>query len=293
VSAPATLAIILAVAIAVELYRAYRPDPAFAERWAGERGLELTAENRSLVARYLRRARLFRTWGGAAGAILPSLIEYALDGRVQVLGFGTDGNNAPLAFGSIFVGYLAGALLAEVTTVRPARGPRRVASLERRELDSYLPGRVVLAQRAVAVAGAIGTIAVAVVPFPAATSNPSGGELVAIAVLIVALAAGLETAERWIVRRPRPFVEPALVAADDALRAQSIRAAAGAGLALLLLYLSGISLVLQASHASALHATMIVPAAVCLVASVLTYSGISAGAWRVRRPARAARATPA
>src|SRR3954451_24461203 len=97
-SAAATLAIILGIAIAVELYRAYRPDPAFAERWAGERGLELTAENRSLVGRYLRRARLFRTWGGTAGAILPSLIEYVLDGRVQVLGFGTYGTNAPLGF---------------------------------------------------------------------------------------------------------------------------------------------------------------------------------------------------
>lgn len=292
-SAPATLAIILAVAIAVELYRAYRPEPAFAERWAGERGLELTAENRSLVGRYLRRARLFRTWGGVIGVLLPTVIAYVVDGRVTVLGFGTDGNSAPLGFGAIFIGYLAGALLAELTTVRPARGPRRVASLERRELASYLPRWVLLAQRGAAAAGAVGTIAVAAVPFPATTSNPSSGELIAIAVLIVALAVGLETVERWIVHRPQPFVEPGLVAADDALRAQSIRAAAGAGLALLLLYVAGISLALQASDVSALHATMVVPAAVCLVASLLAYSGISNGAWRVRLPARAARATPA
>jgi hypothetical protein len=146
---------------------------------------------------------------------------------------------------------------------------------------------------AAAAGGAIGTLAVAAVPFPAATSNPSSGALIAIAAAIVALAAGLETAERWIVRRPQPFVEPALVAADDALRAQSIRAAAGAGLALLLLYVAGISLVLQASDVSALHATMVVPAVVCLLASLFAYSGISNGAWRVRRPARAAGATPA
>jgi len=277
VSAPATLAIILAVAIAVELYRAHRPDPAFAERWAGERGLELTAENRSPVARYLRRARLFRTWGGVLGVLLPSLIAYVVDGRVTVLGFGTDGNSAPLGFGAIFIGYLAGALLAEVTTVRP-RGPRRVAGLERRALESYLPRWVIVAQRAAAIAGAVGTIAVAAVPFPATTANPGSAVLIAIAVLIVAAAAGLEAVERWIVRRPQPFVEPALVAADDALRAQSIRAAAGAGLALLLLYVAGISLALQASDVAALHATMVGPAAVCLVASLLAYSGISNGA---------------
>lgn len=291
-STPATLAIILAIAIPVELYRAYRPAPGSIGRWAGERGLELTSENRAMVGRYLRRARLFRTWGGVIGALLPSLIAYAVDGRVTVLGFGTDGTSAPLAFGSIFVGYLAGALLAEVTTVRPRRA-RRIASLAPRDLEHYLPRWVLLAQRASAVAGAAGTIAVAAVPFPATTSNPSGGGLTVIAVLIVALAAGLEAVERWIVRRPQPFVEPALVAADDALRAQSIRAAAGAGLALLLLYVAGIALVLQASDVSALHATMLVPAAVCLVASLFAYSGVSNGAWRVRRPARAARAASA
>src|SRR4051812_8453758 len=131
---PAVLAIALAVVVPVELHRAYRRDGASVDRWARDHGLELTAENRAMVARYLRRARIMRTWGAVAGAIVPSLAEYAISGRVQVLGFGTDGHTAPLAFGSIFVGYLLGALCAEVSLVRRASGPRRTAGLVPREL---------------------------------------------------------------------------------------------------------------------------------------------------------------
>ena len=43
-----------------------------------------------------------------------------------------------------------------------------------------------------------------------------------------------------MVRRPQPFTSPSLVAADDAIRAQSVHAIAGAGLALLLVALSGV-----------------------------------------------------
>src|SRR5689334_10449987 len=113
-SAPLTLALILAVAIPAALMRAYRRDPAFAERWARARGLDLTPESRPVVERYLHRVRVLRTWGGVGGAVMPSLVEYAATGRVQVLGFGTDGASAPLAFGAIFVGYLLGVLCAEI-----------------------------------------------------------------------------------------------------------------------------------------------------------------------------------
>src|SRR4051812_33546357 len=90
-SIPAALAIVLAVAIPVQLFRAHRLDARFVERWARDHGVRLTPENRPMVVSYLRRIRVLRTWGGVAGAILPSLIELAWSGRVQVLGFGTDG----------------------------------------------------------------------------------------------------------------------------------------------------------------------------------------------------------
>jgi hypothetical protein len=284
-STPLVLALVLAVAIPVQVFRAYRRDDALVDRWARERGLALTPENRATVARYLRRARVYRTWGGVAGAVLPSLIEYAVSGRVQVLGFGTDGDSAPLGFGSIFVGYLVGALCAELSLPRPAHGARRAASLSPRELEAYLPRRVIVAQRLASAALAVGLIVLGVVPYPESSSTPSVLSLALGAVVALAFGAGLEAVERWLVRRPQPFTSPALVTADDAIRSQSIHAVAGAGLALLLLMLCGVALGLQASDVAVLHSVMAVAAAVFLVLSLLACSGISESTWRVRRSA--------
>jgi hypothetical protein len=286
-SFPLALALVLAVAIPLQLVRARRLSPQFIERWAREHGLTLTPENRPMVTLYLRKARLLRTWGGIAGAVLPSLVEYAVSGRVQVLGFGTDGNSAPLGFGTIFVGYLVGVLYAEISLARPVDGARRSASLQRRELAAYLPRRIVASQRIAAVAGALGTLAIAVVPFADGMSNPGAASLVLAAAGVLASGAGLEAIERWLVRRPQPFTSASLLAADDAIRAQSIHAAAGAGLALLLLYCCGIALGLAGSEVTALHTVMGVAAAVLLVLSVLACPGIGESSWHVRR-ARAA-----
>jgi hypothetical protein len=286
VSAPLTLAVILAVAIPVELLLAYRPSGQRVERWAALHGLALTPENRSIVAQYLRDARVLRTWGGVAGAIVPSLIEFALNGRVVVLGFGTDGESAPLGFGTIFIGYLIGALCAEVLHARPIAGARRRASLERRELEDYLARRVVVAQRVLAVAGALGVVAIGFVPYNDSISNPGMASLVLGAAVVLAFGAGLEALERWLVRRPQPFTSPPLVAADDAIRAQSIHSVAGAGLALLSLACCGAALGLQGSEVELLNWAMVVPAAVFLLASLLACGEIGEGSWRVRRRIR-------
>jgi hypothetical protein len=274
VSTVGTLAIILAIALAVTLWRAYRADTAHVARWAGARGLDLVPESHALVARYLRRARVCRAWGVVAGALAPTVIGL-VEGRVVVLGFGTDGSSAPLAFGAIFIGYLAGALCAEVATVRPRR-PRPVASLVPRELPRYLSWRIVLAQRAATLAAAAGTLAVAAWP-PAGTSTSGTASLVLTAVLALAFGVGLEAVEHWFVVRPQPFADPALMAADDAIRGRSIRSVAGAGLAILLLLCCGVALALQAP----------VVAAFCLVLSVAAYAGIGDGDSRVARPASA------
>jgi hypothetical protein len=292
VSTVAILAVIVALAIAAQLAAVYRHDDKAVDRWARERALELTEANRPPVARYLRRARLFRAWGAIGGALAPTIVDLVVNGRVQVLGFGTDGNSAPLAFGSIFVGYLVGAVVCEATLVRRPQGPRRVAALYRRELPAYLPRWVIGAQRLAAVGAAAGSIAIAAVPFPDGTSEPSGLSLAVSALLVLAFGAGLETVERWLVRRPQPFAALDLVAADDALRAQSIRAVAGAGLALLLLLCCGVSLALQASDVDALQDAMVVPGVVCLVLSLLAYAGISGGTRSVRKPFRATAAAP-
>jgi len=228
-----------------------------------------------------------------AGALLPSAIDFAWSGRVQILGFGTDGESAPLGFGTIFVGYLAGALCAEVALVRPLPGARRTAGLSRRALEHYLPGRAVGAQRALAVAGALGVLGIGLVPYADPVSNPAVPSLALGAGAVLAFGAGLEAIERWLVRRPQPFTSPPLVAADDAIRAQSIHAVAGAGLALLLLLCSGVSLVLQASASAVLSATMVIPAVVCLVLSLVACRDIGQGSWRVRRAAGATDAASA
>jgi hypothetical protein len=281
-STPLVLALVLAVVIPWELVRAYRFDDRVAERWAGDHGHELTAESRPLVRRHLRRSRLWRTWGGVLGATLPTLIDYVLNGRVQVLGFGTDGESAPLGFGAIFVGYLLGVLAAETTLPRPA-GPRRAAILAPRRLEEYLSGRAILAQRAGAVAAALGILALGAVQYPSSVDTPGAAGMVTFAAGVLAFGAGVEAIERWLVRRPQPFTSSELVAADDAIRAQSIQAFAGAALALLLLICCGAALGLQASEPGVLQATMIPAAAILLIASLAACRGIGDGAWQVRR----------
>ncbi len=287
-SGPLLLALILAVAIPWALVRAYRFNDETVERWARDHDVELTPESRPMVRRHLRRARILRTWGGVAGAVLPSLIDYVVNGRVQVLGFGTDGESAPLGFGTIFVGYLLGALYAEVSTPRVVAREKRAASLVRRELEDYLSRRLVLAQRAITVVGALGTVAIGLVPYDHAVSMPSLPALVLIAAGVLAFGAGVEALERWMVRRPQPYTSPELLAADDAIRAQSIRAVAGAALALLLLLCSGRARGLQASGAPALHSIMVVPAVVCLIGSLVAVQDVTDSRWSVRRrPVRA------
>jgi hypothetical protein len=285
VSAPAVLAAILAVVIPWQLFRAHRFDEGILEHWADDHGVELTPENRPMVRHYLRKARLLRTWGGVAGATLPSLIDLVVNGRVQVLGFGTDGESAPLGFGTIFVGYLAGALVAELSLVRPIGPARRAARLAPRTLADYLPYRFVLAQRALAVVAGLGLLAIAVVPYPDSVSSPGLPSSIAMAAGVLAFAAGVEAVERWFVRRPQPFTNPALVVADDAIRGQSIRAVAASTLSLLLLLCCGLALGLQGSAVETFRATMVVPAVACLLLSLLACRDVSQDTWRVRRSA--------
>jgi hypothetical protein len=89
--------------------------------------------------------------------------------------------------------------------------------------------------------------------------------------------------ERWIVRRPQPFTSASLVSADDAIRAQSVHTLAGAGLALLLLGLSGVFAVLTVSDVDLLTWTMWLPALAAFVLSVRACLDIGQQPWRVRR----------
>jgi hypothetical protein len=257
--------------------------------WARARELELTPENRPVVARYLRRARALRAGGVLVGLLLPTLVELVLHGRLLVLGFYSDGSGAPYAAPlEAYIGYLVGAVCAELSMARPRDPARRSASLVPRELEDYLPRRLLLAQRALGVAVVFGTLVMGLVPFPPGTSGPSWSQQVTGAVLFAAFAIGLEVLERWIVRRPQPYTSPSLVAADDAIRAQSVHALSGSGLALLLVLLSGVFAVLTASDVDVLRWTMWLPALVAFILSVRACLWIAQQPWRVRRTGRVA-----
>jgi hypothetical protein len=283
---PLAIAVLLAVIVPVVLTRAYaRVDDELLAEWARTHGVELTPESRPMVARYLRRARVLRTWGVLGGLLLPSLVEFAVSGRVQLLGFGTDGSVAPYA-GPIggFIGYLIGALCAEVSLARPMDPKRRSASLVPRNLADYLPSRLLLVQRALGVAAVLGVLALGLVPYdPQSAAEPEWPGLLIGAAVFAAFTAALEALERWLVRRPQPFTSPALVAADDAIRAQSVHSLAGSGLALLLVLCSGIFVGLAASDVSILRWTMWLPALIAVLLAIRACLDIGQRSWRVRR----------
>ena len=66
-------------------------------RWAQARGLELTADNRHVVARYLRRARWLPVLGALLAVVLPTVVELIRSGELVILGFHSDGSGAPYA----------------------------------------------------------------------------------------------------------------------------------------------------------------------------------------------------
>jgi hypothetical protein len=283
---PLVIALALAVAVPVALIRAYaKVNDELLGEWARAHAVELTPENRPMVARYLRTGRVLRTWGVLAGLLLPSLAELALSGRVQLLGFGTDDTAAPYAgpMGA-FIGYLVGALCAEVSIARPIDEARRSASLVPRELGDYLPRRLLRVQRTLGFVVVLGVLILGLVPYPPGSAEPGWLGLLTGAAAFAAFGAGLEALERWLVRRPQPFTSPSLVAADDAIRAQSVHSLAGSGVALLLVVCSGIFVGLAASDVAVLRWAMWLPAIVALLLSIRACADTGKRAWRVQRP---------
>jgi len=264
-------------------------------RWAQARGLELTPDNRPVIARYLRRARWLPVLGALVAVILPTVVELIRSGELVILGFHTDGSGAPYAGPmQAYVGYLLGALCAELSLARPMGATRRTASLAPRELVDYLPRRLLVAQRGLGVAVGVGLVVTGLVPYPSAATDIDWTAVAVGAAAFGAFAVGLEALERWVVRRPQPFTSASLVAADDAIRAQSVHAIAGAGLALLLVALSAVFAVLTVSDVDVLSVTMWLPALVAFVLSIRACRDIGQQPWRVRRsPGRRAGAAAA
>lgn len=184
------------------------------------------------------------------------------------------------------VGYLIGALLAELTLARPTP-TAPAAALALRRLDAYLSPKVSTALPAAAVVGLTLVWLSRVLP----ASREIGDDLPATWVLVAMLLAVLvavEGLQRFIVGRPQPVVDHDVVDADDAIRSASVHALAGAGLALELIVSSVVLVVIGVvSTILLLRATLPWLAAGCFVLALGSWAYIIRPHPRPTRPAQA------
>ena len=257
-----------------------RPTDAMVERWADAYGLELTPGNRPMVTWYLVNARRLRRCGAIAGLLLPAPVAAALGGRASS--------------GSMLwalVGYLVGALWAEVALGRPLPAGPAQASLLTRRLSDYSPPWLRWAQRGVGLSAVLLSVLVAVLdarPLPAELDlYPSAAAALGSGLVALVVAITTEVAQRWLVARRQPVVSRDLLAADDAIRSQSVISIGGAGLAILLLLMGPLLWSLNFCDVSFLRHIAPIPAILCLIGSLVVWARLGHWRWRVERPGAA------
>ena len=224
----ATLLVVLGLAVRTAWSGRGRWNP---NVWAQQMGLQLTPLNEAIVRSYLARTRLLRFTGALVGLFAPWIYQ----------AFVGDPPPVPVDFGlfDALLGYLLGAVIAELTIKRP-KAEKPSASLVPRDLSDYVPSSFIAAFRISAL------VALVLVPLyrllPARQGlidlNDFPPEIV-ILPMILLIGFGVELLQRYIVARPQPAVESDLVDADDAIRSASVHALSGAGIALELLIVSG------------------------------------------------------
>lgn len=217
------LAVPVLIALAVAS-RGFQVDEAHVTRWANSANVALTNESRPVVRRYLAWSRRCRTSGGLAGFLAPVITSAAI---------GKPDDPGPWAVALMIVGYMLGALLAEVVINRPGRG-RGTALLVPRRLGDYLPAYVLVLQRGLGILAVLTVPMYALLEPHARLSTPSVAGAAAFGIAGGCIAAVVEGLQRRIVARRQPVTGPADVALDDAMRASSLHVLAGAGIALLI-----------------------------------------------------------
>ncbi len=249
---------------------------------------ELPDTNRvtRFVRYYLTTGNRLRRLGFIAAVTLPPLVTMALTGRATPV---------DVISTKVLVALMVATLLAEVTLTRsPGAARRRVASLRPRRLRTYLPrtllyGPLVIGLAAAAAwggsaflddppsadtgAGAGGAAPADVSGNLTVTTGsgldddggPSAGDVATGAALALLLPVLTAAAEAWIVRRPQPFTDVQLVAADDAARAASTRRLAAMACCIALLGLAGGLTWYAAQLDGTVDAVVGVSVTVCLV----------------------------
>lgn len=253
------------------------------DRWAASRGLTLTADNRPLVVHYRRMAAWLRRFGAVVGFFLPMIVASTVDSERAA------GPGGWVWLWAV-VGYLAGALGAEVALGRPLRTTERLASLQPRELDDYLPAFLRHAVRSAGLAALALAAVVALVGFDRSEASGMGhlsdGAAMVLGGVGLAAAVLIERVQLWILSRPQPVVALDLLEADDAVRSQSVITIAAAGLSLLLLILSVQFWTLANSDVQVLRWVMWVPAVASSTAAFASWLGFGNVPWAVHRRSR-------
>lgn len=271
------LALGIAILAAIGLYvrghiRRWRPDA-----WARDMGLALTPRNEALVRSYLTRTRTFRAVGALVPLVAPSIYS-AVAGEPPP---------EPFDFGlfNALIGYLLGAVLAEIMVRRP-RADVPTASLVPRRVADYLPARFTTILRASAAVGLV--LVPMTLALPDRPSDVARAEMLPpalILTMILVILVSVELLQRYLVGRPQPAVEDDLLRADDAIRSASVHALAGAGIALELLIVAvEIGNLGFVSDVQMLRWTLPWIGLVCFLASLGSWIQVTKPRhWRVRR----------
>ena len=185
--------------------------------WATAHGVSHNDDTAPIAHAYLRRSATWRLSGAIIGVVLP---------------LGTDVPGLEM-----IAGYLIGAIASEVTASPVATADRPRASLVPRELRQYLPGYTLAVFRTVGLAAAAVALCWYLIPLRGDGSTEAALGPVAAAAGALILLIVVEASLRYIVRRPQPAGDPALIELDDAIRAASMHATVGAGIGIAFLLL--------------------------------------------------------
>jgi hypothetical protein len=256
------------------------------ERFAQRQRLQITPTNGNVVIRYLATTRRWRASGLLAG-VVASIAVSIPRGRVTV------------NFLTLFAGWFVGAVVAEWRIRAGASQARRAAVLVRRTRVDYVePWVRWLTDGSVAATLVLGIVAVARAlaaadrrggRMPTTSSRAMVGDGMAPALLLAICAAvviSIALVQRQVLTRRQPMAEPDVVAADDAIRARSLRVLSGATVALMG-YLASALIVLAGRHAAAAAA----PSVAVFVLSPVIGWRIASGESGVPRSAPAHPAT--
>jgi hypothetical protein len=244
----------------------------YVNRFLSRYPIRMTARNGPMVVRRLARVRAARTLGGLSGALA--------GGAASVLGLHA---NVVLA---IAVGYLLGAIVAELPSRRVRRQARHgAATLVPRRLRDYVPRWVVVAPLVIVVTTLAIDIAAALgSQRPNLGYNTAWRGAVGIGAMLLASVVTLVTA-RMILYRRQPYTTAEMVSADDALRAASLHCVCGGGCAIVALI--GSASIWSAAVLSNLQLIRWFAPWVGFalsLAAVFAWFGLRVAPWLVRRP---------